>query len=119
MSGQQSARDQAGGPPLRPAASVLRMINPVRDYDWGSLETLPRMQRREPTGRPEAELWMGAHPAAPSAVVHDGVVRGLDELIAQAPDDVLGQELVAAFGPRLPFLLKVLAIAHPLSLQVH
>jgi mannose-6-phosphate isomerase len=96
------------------------MVNPIRDYDWGSLETLARMQRREPTGAPEAELWMGAHPAAPSAVVHeDGAVRRLDELVAEAPGEVLGPELMAAFGPRLPFLLKVLAIARPLSLQVH
>jgi mannose-6-phosphate isomerase len=119
MSGQQGARDQAGGT-LRPAGSLLRMVNPIRDYDWGSLETLARMQGREPTGAPEAELWMGSHPAAPSAVVTDeGVVRRLDELLAEAPDGLLGPQVVAAFGPRLPFLLKVLAVARPLSVQVH
>jgi mannose-6-phosphate isomerase len=122
MSDQQSARDHAherAGRPLRPA-SVMPMVNPIRNYDWGSLETLARLQRREPTGAPEAELWMGAHPAAPSAVVDDdGLTRRLDELVAEAPDEVLGPELVAAFGPRLPFLLKVLGIARPLSLQVH
>jgi mannose-6-phosphate isomerase len=32
---------------------------------------------------------------------------------------VLGPEVVAVHGSRLPFLLKVLAIASPLSLQVH
>jgi mannose-6-phosphate isomerase len=123
MSGQQNARDDAhrgAGRRLAPARSLLRMVNPIRHYDWGSLETLARMQRREVTGAPEAELWMGAHPVAPSAVVQDdGDARRLDELVAEAPDEVLGHKLVAAFGPRLPFLLKVLAIAQPLSLQVH
>lgn len=119
MSGQQGTHDEAGRP-LCPPASLLRMLNPLRDYDWGSLETLARMQRRKPSGGPEAELWMGAHPTAPSAVVHeDGTVRRLDEALAEDPNELLGPQLVAAFGPRLPFLLKVLAIARPLSLQVH
>jgi mannose-6-phosphate isomerase len=119
MSGQLGARDEAGRP-LRPAGQLMRMVNPIRTYDWGSPETLARMQRREPSGGPEAELWMGAHPAAPSAVVHEeGVARRLDELLAEAPDELLGPHVLASFGPRLPFLLKVLAIARPLSLQVH
>src|SRR5918912_2007022 len=114
MSGQQGAGDQAGGA-RPPAGPLLRMVNPIRDYDWGSLETLAHLQGREPTGAPEAELWMGAHPAAPSVVIgEDGVQRRLDELLAQAPDGLLGPRVVAAFGPRLPFLLKVLAIARPL-----
>jgi mannose-6-phosphate isomerase len=119
MSGQQGAHDEAGRA-LRPPSTLLRMRNPIRDYDWGSPDTLARMQRRESSGSPEAELWMGAHPAAPSAVLdEDGTSRRLDEVLADAPDELLGSPVVAAFGPRLPFLLKVLAIARPLSLQVH
>lgn len=98
---------------------VLAMRNPVRPYDWGSPTTLARMQGRRPSGGPEAELWMGAHPADPSAV-HDGEgEHRLDTLVAEHPGELLGPEVVAAFGARLPYLLKVLAIARPLSMQVH
>jgi mannose-6-phosphate isomerase len=65
---------------------------------------------------PAAEMWFGAHPAAPSSV-EDG--RGLDELIAESPVSVLGLRTVDGFGARLPFLMKLLAAAEPLSLQVH
>jgi mannose-6-phosphate isomerase len=45
--------------------------------------------------------------------------RALTEVIAADPEGELGPETVRAFGPRLPFLLKLLAAASPLSLQVH
>jgi mannose-6-phosphate isomerase len=97
-----------------------RMVNPIQAYDWGSTTALARLQGRPATGRPEAELWMGAHPSAPSAVeAVDGSVRRLDELVAAGPDDVLGADVRQLFGARLPFLLKVLAIDKPLSVQVH
>ncbi|MEV0829931.1 type I phosphomannose isomerase catalytic subunit [Nonomuraea rubra] len=57
----------------------------------------------------------GAHPGAPSTV--DGVPLG--ELIARDPAGMLGEPVVRAFGPVLPYLLKVLAVERPLSLQVH
>jgi mannose-6-phosphate isomerase len=105
---------------LLPARWPMPMVNPVRDYDWGSATALARMQRRAATGRPEAELWMGAHPAAPSAIdAGDAGLHRLDELVAAAPEDLLGADVAARFDGRLPFLLKVLAIARPLSVQVH
>ncbi|MCW2946398.1 MAG: hypothetical protein JWR24_3115 [Actinoallomurus sp.] len=101
--------------------TLLRpMTNPVRSYAWGSRETLARLQvRSHPTESPEAELWMGAHPTAPSTVVVGGVTRRLDEVIAADPHEELGTATVGRYGPHLPFLLKVLAIDAPLSLQVH
>ncbi len=97
-----------------------RMHNPIREYDWGSVTALARLQGREPSGRPEAELWMGAHPSAPSLVeLADGRRIGLDTLVADDPLPMLGDEVVARGGARLPFLLKVLAIERPLSVQVH
>ena len=97
-----------------------RMVNSIRAYDWGSTSQLARMQSRRPSGEPEAELWMGAHPSAPSALVGlDGTVRPLDLLLQQHPQTLLGADVLARHGARLPFLLKVLAIARPLSLQVH
>lgn len=101
-------------------SAILPMANPIRDYDWGAIETLARLQGRTPSGAPEAELWMGAHPSAPSTVLDaEGAAHRLDELVARLPHDLLGPEVVALHGPRLPYLLKVLAIARPLSLQVH
>ena len=76
---------------------------------------------RDESGHPEAELWIGAHPDSPS-VAHlpeDGSDQPLDALIASDPEHFLGAESVSAFGPRLPFLAKILAAAQPLSLQVH
>ena len=45
------------------APGPLKMANPVREYDWGSTGALATLEGREPSGRPEAELWMSAHPA--------------------------------------------------------
>ena len=65
----------------------------VQHYAWGSTTALPAFLGVEPDGRPQAELWLGAHHSAPS--------------------------LLGEFGPQLPYLLKVLAAAQPLSLQAH
>ncbi|MEU0286313.1 MULTISPECIES: mannose-6-phosphate isomerase, class I [Streptomyces] len=92
-----------------------RLDNTVRPYAWGSPTAIPRLLGSEPTGEPQAEMWMGAHPGAPSRTG-----RGtLAEVIDAAPERELGPAAVAKFGPRLPFLLKLLAAGSPLSLQVH
>ncbi|NLU75909.1 mannose-6-phosphate isomerase, class I [Streptomyces sp. HNM0575] len=96
-----------------------RLTNTVRPYAWGSTTAIPALLGTAPTGEPQAELWMGAHPGAPSTLVRDGRERTLTEIIEADPEGELGPETVRAFGPRLPFLLKVLAAASPLSLQVH
>ena len=97
-----------------------RMHNTIREYEWGSTTALAELQGREPSGRPEAELWMGAHPSDPSRVDVDGThPAGLDALITEHPRELLGEAAYRQFGARLPFLFKVLAIGHPLSLQVH
>lgn len=72
-----------------------------------------------PSDGPEAELWMGAHPGAPSMVQRDGESVSLAELIDAEPREWLGEDVLARFGPRLPYLLKVLAAQTPLSLQAH
>ncbi|MFI8092068.1 mannose-6-phosphate isomerase, class I [Streptomyces sp. NPDC086080] len=92
-----------------------RLDNTIRPYAWGSTTAIPRLLGTEPTGEPQAEMWMGAHAGAPSRTG-----RGtLAEVIDAAPEKELGPESVARFGPRLPFLLKLLAAGSPLSLQVH
>jgi mannose-6-phosphate isomerase len=92
-----------------------RLDNTVRPYAWGSTTALPGLLGIEPTGEPQAELWMGAHPGAPSRTGRGTLV----EVIAADPERELGAAAVARFGPRLPFLFKILAAGAPLSLQVH
>lgn len=87
----------------------------VRRYAWGSSTAIPELLGTDADGGPQAELWLGAHPTGPSQVG----ATGLDALVAGDPDGTLGSVVVERFGPRLPFLLKVLAAAHPLSLQAH
>ena len=97
------------------------MVNPVMTYAWGSRDAIAALQGRPATGVAEAELWMGAHPQAPSELDSDdgSNKQRLDAVIAADPVGVLGQRCFEQFGPRLPFLLKVLAAEQPLSLQVH
>ncbi|MGW5424377.1 mannose-6-phosphate isomerase, class I [Streptomyces sp. NPDC003943] len=92
-----------------------RLVNTVRPYAWGSTTAIPELLGVAPTGEPQAEMWMGAHPGAPSRTG-----RGpLNELIDADPVRELGPATVEKFGPRLPFLFKILAAGAPLSLQVH
>jgi mannose-6-phosphate isomerase len=89
-----------------------RLQNRVQPYDWGSRTVLAEfLGRAAPDGGPEAELWIGAHPSAPSRCLGRGP---LDQEIAADPMGTLGTRT-----GRLPFLLKVLAVDRPLSLQVH
>jgi mannose-6-phosphate isomerase len=98
---------------------ILTLDTPIREYAWGSVTAIPAMLGIPATGRPAAELWMGAHPDNPSRWAADPDRPGLDALISADPQSLLGAETVAAFGPRLPFLLKVLAADKSLSMQVH
>ncbi|MFJ5712737.1 mannose-6-phosphate isomerase, class I [Streptomyces sp. NPDC093105] len=92
-----------------------RLVNTVRPYAWGSTTAIPELLGTAPTGEPQAEMWMGAHPGAPSLTA-----RGpLNDLIEADPVRELGPAAAEKFGPRLPFLLKLLAAGAPLSLQVH
>ncbi|HEX5565855.1 MAG TPA: mannose-6-phosphate isomerase, class I [Streptomyces sp.] len=95
------------------------LANTVRPYAWGSTTAIPELLGTEPTGEPQAELWMGAHPVAPSRIDRGGGPIALSEVIAADPEGELGAATVEAFGPRLPFLFKLLAADSPLSLQVH
>ncbi|MFD3590071.1 mannose-6-phosphate isomerase, class I [Streptomyces sp. NPDC058683] len=92
-----------------------RLDNTTRPYAWGSPTAIPKLLGVEPSGEPQAEMWMGAHPGAPSRTARGTLV----EVIDANPKAELGEAAVAKFGPRLPFLLKILAAGAPLSLQVH
>ena len=90
---------------------LLPISNTPRDYAWGSLTDIAALQGREPSGRPEAEVWLGDHPGAP-AIIGDGSDRSLITWIADNG---------AAHGVEEPlsFLVKILAAGSPLSIQAH
>lgn len=98
---------------------MLLLRTTVRHYAWGRPDGMAELVGTVPSGGPEAELWVGAHPGAPSMVVDDAEGRSLAEVIASDPRRWLGADLVDRGVTTLPFLLKVLAIGEPLSLQAH
>ncbi|WP_111910224.1 mannose-6-phosphate isomerase, class I [Aeromonas media] len=103
----------------RDLPSFLLMQNPIQGYDWGSHDALTTLFGiPNPAGKPQAELWMGAHPNGCSEVTLAGDVQKLSTLIESTPAAVLGDATVARFGS-LPFLFKVLCAEKALSIQVH
>lgn len=98
-----------------------RLEGVIRSYAWGSRTAIAELCGRSvPSAHPEAELWLGAHPADPAHVVGDeGDKVSLLEFLADDPAGHLGGGAVDRFGPQLPFLLKLLAAEEPLSLQAH
>lgn len=84
---------------------LIPIANTPRDYSWGSVDLIPSLEGRAPTGAPEAEIWYGDHPGCPSQVV--------------GSDLTLDAALAAAGEPALPYLLKILAAGSSLSIQAH
>jgi mannose-6-phosphate isomerase len=82
---------------------MLPLVGSVQRYAWGSPTAIPELLGVAGDGGPQAELWFGTHPGAPSRVVVDGGERPLLDVV----------------GTPLPYLVKVLAAAAPLSLQTH
>lgn len=90
------------------------------EYAWGSKSAIPELlQMENPDQKPMAEMWMGAHPKAPSAILVDGKWVSLKEVIGSSPGRILGKGVAEVFENQLPFLFKVLAAEKPLSIQVH
>jgi mannose-6-phosphate isomerase len=117
---ENASQVKARGLPRLTWAWPLRMVNPVRSHGWGSRSGLAGVQRRPAGRRPEAELWVGAHPIASSALVDvDGREVPLLEAIECDPEGLLGRSHRNRFGARLPFLLKVLAVERAMAVQVH
>ena len=99
---------------------ISLMKNIVQEYAWGSYTAIPELLGNvSPAKTPQAELWMGAHPKAPSMVKCDGNWKSLLELIEKNPHDILGEKVAEKFDNSLPYLFKVLAAAKPLSIQAH
>lgn len=83
--------------------TIIPIQGVIKNYPWGSFTTLAQHRGESRSELPEAELWFGDNSEGPSPVI--GRSSTLDELTHK-------------FG-RLPFLAKILAVEHSLSLQVH
>ncbi len=99
---------------------ILPMRNIVQPYAWGSRTAIAGLLGLpSPSPEPQAELWMGAHPQAPSEVWTGTRWEPLPERIRRDPEAMLGRRTAARFEATLPFLFKVLAADRPLSIQAH
>ena len=83
--------------------------NILKNYNWGSRTLLAEWMHSTPSGAPEAEVWMGTHPGAPSTVQQGASLTSLTALRSSH----------GRANGELPFLLKLLAAGQPLSLQAH
>ncbi len=99
-------------------AGAVRLDNQIQPYPWGSKTAIARLFGRPASQTPQAELWIGAHPKCPSSVQTASGSTPLDRWLAEDPAARLGADVQARFGA-LPFLLKYLAAAEPLSIQCH
>ena len=93
-----------------------QLIPAVKDYDWGSPTAIPEFTRAAAPGGPVAEYWYGIHPEGLTRLPDGTTLAGAVEA---DPDSTLGADVVYAFGPTLPYMMKLVAPASPLSLQVH
>ena len=100
---------------------LFSLDNSIQPYDWGSKTALNELFGiANPDHQPQAEIWMGAHPRAPSKVLlNDEKAMTLDAFIESAPEGILGETVALRFSGKLPYLFKVLSAAAPLSIQVH
>jgi len=112
--------------PEAAVADFLRRPRPlvlscgVRHYAWGDPDYIPELigvpnRKREPY----AELWIGAHAELPAVARVGASEVPLPLLLHGAGEAVLGWRDAERFGGELPFLLKILAAAQPLSIQAH
>jgi mannose-6-phosphate isomerase len=88
--------------------------NVAREYAWGDTGAIPQMLGEPETGQPQAELWLGTHVDDPADLSHETELASTLLDLIQGDVDQYGVD-----GVGLPFLLKVLGIGQPLSLQVH
>ncbi|WED24937.1 mannose-6-phosphate isomerase, class I [Vibrio sp. JC009] len=95
------------------------MQNLIQDYAWGSRTSINALFGIENSDdKPQAEIWMGAHPNGSSKVVDGSESHLLSDFINQDISRILAVKTATQFG-ELPYLFKILAAQSPLSIQVH
>lgn len=98
---------------------IFKLQGTFQHYNWGGASFIPQcLKLAEPENKPYAEYWLGAHRSSPSIVEKNGQNITLDQLLSEQPE-LLGKNSRAQFGDELPFLLKILDVKQPLSIQLH
>lgn len=95
-----------------------RLNGKAQHYIWGGKTFIPQLLQQQLDQQIYAEWWLGTHPSAVSSIEVNGQQQGLDHYIAAHPA-VLGEKSQQQFGDRLPYLLKILDVVKPLSIQLH
>ena len=74
---------------------IYKLENTIQDYAWGTRNVLNQLfSIPNPANKPQAEIWMGAHPKASSTVLLDDSIRvPLIDFIRQDPVSVLGSRV--------------------------
>ena len=97
----------------------FHMHNVIQDYAWGSTTSISALFGiANPENKPQAEIWMGAHPNGCSQIEVAGKLTRLADFIETDKSATIGEAADQTFG-ELPYLFKVLAAEKALSIQVH
>lgn len=96
-----------------------RLNGQAQHYIWGGKEYIPQLFQLSADNQIYAEWWLGTHPSAPSMIeTATNTEEDLAQYITQHPE-VLGEKSQQLFGHKLPYLLKILDVVKPLSIQLH
>ena len=105
-------------------ARPYRLQNQIQHYEWGGRDDRAFIAHltglKAPPDQPFAELWMGAHPSAPSRLLdpEEGSLN-LSTWLSEDPQARLGKQQSQLHGNKLPYLFKVLSAEQALSIQAH
>ena len=98
---------------------IYRLTGQVQHYAWGGKNYIASLiGLNSAKDQPCAEWWLGAHPSAPSEIENVTGKQSLIEFLSQNPT-ALGQASRQQFGDELSYLLKILDVEKPLSIQLH
>ena len=98
---------------------IYRLTGQLQHYAWGGKNYIASLiGLNSAKDQPCAEWWLGAHPSAPSEIENVTGKQSLIEFLSQNPT-TLGQASRQQFGDELPYLLKILDVEKPLSIQLH
>ena len=98
---------------------IYKLTGSLQNYVWGGHQYIPQLLNiPAQENQYYAEWWLGAHNSAPSSIEVDGKNVLLTEFLQKNPT-ALGAQSRASFGDELPYLLKILDVAQPLSIQLH
>lgn len=98
---------------------IFPLTGSMQHYVWGGQYYIPQLlNQTKQENQFYAEYWLGSHNSAPSKIRVKNQELSLIDFI-QANPAVLGSQSRTKFGDELPYLLKILDVKLPLSIQLH